>query len=251
METHKIGLLIPCTSNNRNWEHIKDSYLYNLTLKTFLLTSNKEHNYIFYVGVDKNDKIYDNLNNQQEIIKFTKVFKNIEFKFIYMDEVKKGHLTKMWNILFRRAYDENCEYFFQCGDDMIFATNGWVNDCIEILKKNKGFGLAGPINNNPNILTQAFVSRRHMEIFGWFFPEEIMNWCCDDWYNWVYAPNKLLFPLRQHFCDNKGGAPRYDIDGNAKFRENGIKNGRALREKTMALAQKHWLLVDKKLQQIK
>ena len=51
----------------------------------------------------------------------------------------------MWNILFRHAYDENCEYFFQCGDDMIFATNGWVNDCIEILKKHKGFGLTGPI----------------------------------------------------------------------------------------------------------
>uniref|UniRef100_A0AB39J7N0 Uncharacterized protein n=1 Tax=Florenciella sp. virus SA2 TaxID=3240092 RepID=A0AB39J7N0_9VIRU len=250
MSIHKIGLLIPCTSKNRNWTNIKETYLYNLTLKTFLLTSNKEHNYIFYIGIDKNDHIFDNSNYQQEIIKFTKVFKNVEFKFIYMDEAKKGHLTKMWNILFRRAYDENCEYFFQCGDDMIFATNGWVNDCIEILKKHKGFGLTGPINNNNRILTQAFVSRRHMEIFGWFFPEEIMNWCCDDWYNFVYAP-QLLFPLIQHFCDNKGGEPRYNIDGNINFMNNGRENVTKLREKTMALAQKHRLLIHNKLRNIK
>ena len=87
-----------------------------------------------------------------------------------------------------------------------------------------------------------------MEIFGWFFPEEIMNWCCDDWYNFVYAP-QLLFPLRQHFCDNKGGEPRYNIDGNINFMNNGRENVTKLREKTMALAQKHRVLVDKKLQE--
>ena len=43
---------------------------------------------------------------------------------------------------------------------------------IEIITKitipNNDLGLAGPINNNNRILTQAFVSRKHMEIFGWF-----------------------------------------------------------------------------------
>ena len=46
MSDYKIGLLILATSKNRdNWISIKDSYLFNLTLKTFLLTMNKEYEY--------------------------------------------------------------------------------------------------------------------------------------------------------------------------------------------------------------
>tara|TARA_B110001450_G_C17595868_1_gene470820 strand:- start:298 stop:1059 length:762 start_codon:yes stop_codon:yes gene_type:complete len=246
MTSHKIGLLIPCTSKNRDWKNIKESYLYNLTLKTFLLSSDKEHQYKFYIGIDRGDKVFDNLQNQEEIMKFNKAFSNISFDFIYMDDVEKGHLTKMWNILFKKAYDENCDYFFQCGDDMNFVTKNWVNDCINVLKTHHGIGVTGPINNNSRILTQAFVSRRHMEIFGWFFPEEILNWCCDDWYNFVYRP-ELLFPLNNHFCNNQGGHPRYEIDGNSTFMENGRENIVELRNKTMELAQKHRLLVFNKI----
>ena len=74
----------------------------------------------------------------------------------------------MWNVLFKKAYDDKCEFFYQCGDDIYFTTKGWINDSINILK-NDIIGLTGPLNNNNRILTQAFVSRKHMEIFGWFF----------------------------------------------------------------------------------
>ena len=191
----KIGLLILSTSNKRdNWTSIKDSYLFNLTLKTFLLSQNKEHSYIFYIGIDVGDRIFDTAGEQEEIRKFSKVFKNVEFKFIRMEGIAKGHVTVMWNKLFKQAYEENCDYFFQCGDDINFKTKNWINDCIAALQKNKGVGITGPINNNPRILTQAFVSRRHMEIFGWFFPEQIINWCCDDWYNSVYKPDNFFPP---------------------------------------------------------
>lgn len=251
MTSSKIGLLIPCTSKNRDWKHIKESYLYNLTLKTFLLTRNDEHKYTFYIGIDRGDPVFDNLEHQEEILNFMIAFSNIDFNFIYMDDVKKGHLTKMWNILFRRAYDDKCDYFFQCGDDMNFTTKNWVNDCILVLKKHQGFGLAGPINNNPRILTQAFVSRRHMEIFGWFFPEEILNWCCDDWYNMVYSP-ELLFPLKKHFCNNQGGTPRYDIDGHADFVNDPNKKQIIidLRAKTVALSKQHRVLVFNKIKEL-
>ena len=250
MNPKKIALLIPCTSKNRNWQNIKASYLYNLSVKTFLSTCNKEHNYIFYIGIDRDDPVFDNKANQEEIARFHKAFNHINFVFIYMDDIKKGHLTKMCNVLFARAYEDDCEYFFQCGDDIYFATNGWVNDCISVLENNRGFGLTGPINNNSRILTQAFVSRRHMEIFGWFFPEEIINWCCDDWYNWVYQP-KLFFPLYNHFCDNKGGKPRYDIDGKADFSEGFSNKLKKLRESTLNIAIGHRVLILNKIQQMK
>ena len=44
----KIGLLIPSTSKNRIWKKIEESYLYMYTMKSFLLTYDKEHTYIFY-----------------------------------------------------------------------------------------------------------------------------------------------------------------------------------------------------------
>ena len=99
-----------------------------------------------------------------------------------------------WNIIFLKAYQDSCDYFYQCGDDINFKTSGWINDSISILEQHNNIGLTGPINNNNYILTQAFVSRKHMEIFGYFFPENIINWGCDDWYNFVYKPD-YFFPL--------------------------------------------------------
>ena len=118
----------------------------------------------------------------------------------------------MWNVLFKKAYDEKCDYFFQCGDDIEYKTKNWIKDCIEILKKNNNVGLTGPINNNARLLTQSFVSRNHMIMFNYYFPPEIINWFCDDWINEVYRCIGRFFPLKQHFCINMGGEPRYTIN---------------------------------------
>ena len=56
----KIAILIPATSYKREWTDIKESYLYINTIKSFLTTYSKEHNYKFYIGIDEGDKIYDN-----------------------------------------------------------------------------------------------------------------------------------------------------------------------------------------------
>ena len=66
--------------------------------------------------------------------------------------------------------------------------------------EHNNIGLAGPINNN-RILTQAFVSRKHMEIFDCFFKRN-KNWCCDDYINMVYHP-AYLYPLHNHLAQMK------------------------------------------------
>ena len=102
---HKVAALILATSKNRDtWCMMNDTYLYNLTLKTFLLTHDKEHSYVFYIGIDKGDRLFDNVTQQREITRFSKVYKNIEFKFITMENIEKGHVTIMWNKLFDHAY---------------------------------------------------------------------------------------------------------------------------------------------------
>ncbi len=212
----KVALLVPCTSNMRSdWNCMKDTFLYHFTLKTFLATCDKEHEYVLYVGYDPGDRIFSKPEEQKVILAFPKAFKFLTVKFIEMN-AKKGHLTRMWNQLFQIAYDDGCDYFYQCGDDICFDTKGWVNDCIAILEENEGIGVAGPVNNNTQIITQGFVSRTHMKIFGEFFPETILNWGCDDWYNHVYQPY-FCYILTNHYCSNEGGMPRYHVNGDKKF----------------------------------
>lgn len=249
----KVAFLILATSKNRdNWETIKDTYLFNYTLKTFLQTMDKNNEYLFIIGIDKNDRIFDNITNQREITRFSNVFKNVIFEFVFMENIKKGHVTIMWNKLFEIAYKRDYEYFYQCGDDIVFNTKGWINDSINILQKNKNIGLTGPINNNSRILTQAFVSRLHYEIFGWFFPEEIINWACDDWYNFLYYPN-YLYPLKNHYAANVGGNPRYQINNDSNFIGSSqidfINNTNKLRNDVKILADKHKILLQKYIEQ--
>lgn len=234
----KIALIIPSTSNGRDWLKFEETYLFKHTLKTFLITYNQEHHYKFFIGIDRGDKIYDNNEIKAKIHRVISIMKNVELEFIYMDGINKGHLTVMWNRLFDRALDEDYDYFFQCGDDIEFLTKNWVNDCIDVLKTTSGVGLVGPINNNPRILTQSFVSRRHKELFGYFFPPEIINWCCDDWINDVYKELKHFYPLSKHFCSNVGGQPRYTIDNNKNFTNNMRGNMVKMRNKTMEIVKR-------------
>ena len=237
----KIAILIPSTSKDRKWEKFNDTYLIKHTLKTFLITYNQEHEYKFFIGIDKNDKIYDNETIKNQIIKFVSIMKNISIEFIYMENVTKGHLTVMWNILYDHALQQNYDYFFQCGDDIEFNTPNWVNDCISVLEKTNGIGVVGPINNNPRILTQSFVSRKHKELFGYYFPPEIINWFCDDWINEIYKKIGHFYPLVQHFCNNVGGQPRYEINNESAFRLNVNKNVLRLRQQCMNIVERDYI----------
>ena len=239
-KNESVAFLVITTSNKRDeWKSVRDTYLFNMTLRTFLLTHDKEYQYKFYIGIDKYDRIFDKKESQEEIMKTKRAFPNVEIEFITYDnnKIPKGHHTKMWTELFKKAYEDGYDYFYQCGDDIRFKTKGWIKDSIKTLQSHNDIGLTGPINNNPRILTQSFVSRKHMDIFGYYMPEEIINWCCDDWYNWVYQPN-YFYPLNNHFASNDGGAPRYAINDDKEFTEHDKFNTKLkeLRENTMKIA---------------
>ena len=125
--------------------------------------------------------------------------------------IKKGHLSKMWNTLYKLAYDEGFEYFYQCGDDIDFMENTTMFDsCIDSLSYINNIGVTGPYTSNTKLLTQTFVSRKHMEIFGFYFPEEIENWYIDDWINLVYGP-ELCIPIKTCSIKNCSSTERYSI----------------------------------------
>ena len=72
-----------------------------------------------------------------------------------LERAQQIDLTAMWNVLFKQAYDDNNNYFFQCGDDINFHTKNWITDSIAILKSNNDIGISGPVNNNFRILASG------------------------------------------------------------------------------------------------
>ena len=245
----KIGVLIPSTSRGRNWKSIKESYLYNCLLKSLLLTRESGYKYHVYVVIDDADPIYSNPNEKKELYRFTNVFQQLELIFLSSNGIPKGWVTHMWNRAFQKAYDDGCEYFFQCGDDIVFQEHGWTKNSIDKLNHKHNIGLTGPLDidrwntgahcrpGGPRFIqTQSFVSRRHMEIFGFYFPPQIKNWYCDDWMTQVYYPE--LFYQIPNFVKNSGGPPRYQIVGS-------LHHNCPIRKKCFELVSKHRLILNK------
>jgi len=223
--TYKIGILIPTTTNKRNWKSLKETTFYSVFLKTFLTTYCPQYLYTIYLIVDDDDKIYSKVDVKDKLKRFINIMKNVDITFISSKGIPKGWVTHMWNAAFQMAYDDGCDYFFQSGDDIQFLSNQWVSNSIEKLKQHDNIGITGPIDigrirggseeSKPGgsrfIQTQSFVSRKHMEIFGHYFPPEIKNWFCDDWITKVYYPE--YFYQINNYIINVGGQPRYEVIG--------------------------------------
>mgnify|MGYP001254941683 FL=1 len=223
--TYKIGILIPTTTNKRDWEMLKDTTFYSVFLKTFLTTYCKQYNYTIYLVVDDDDRIYSKNDVKEKLCRFINIMKNVNIKFISSEGIPRGWVTHMWNRAFKEAYDDGCDYFFQSGDDIQFLGKLWVSNSIDQLKENDDIGMTGPLDlgrikggsaaSQPGgsrfIQTQSFVSRKHMELFGHYFPPEIKNWFCDDWITKVYYPEH--FYQINNFIINVGGKPRYEVIG--------------------------------------
>ena len=205
----KIAFLIPSTTRKRPWRKMEDTYLYKIFARSFIDTLNENMDYTIYIHIDKNDRIYSKSTERYKLLSL--IGDKAKIKFYSNGQISKGYLTQMWNYLFKFAYDDGNDYFYQCGDDIYFNNKDWLVECIDQLKKQKDIGICGPINPpNYRILTQTLVSRKHWEIFGFYFPPQIKNWWCDDWINYVYYPNYIdKFHLIE--AENKGGSPRYSL----------------------------------------
>ena len=189
----KTGVIIASTSKNCTWSSPQECYL-NSTLNSICETVQDFLSLRIYVGIDEDDPFYKNERNRS----FFETNYNVQFM---ITSAAKGHVTKIWNELAKKAISENCEYLFQCGDDITFHRSGWLEECKYVLKSKQNIGMTGPLTNqNSQIITQCFVHRTHYDILGYFFPEEIKNWFCDDWINELYPSLRIC---NSYNCDNK------------------------------------------------
>lgn len=212
----KIGILIPTTTNNTKFKKLEDTHLYKYCLPSLINSLSNEHTYTIYYAIDDNDKLYHKLKTNKKLTN-TKLISPInKVKIISTKSITKGDVVSMWNMLFKKAYEDNNEYFIQCGDDILFHHKNWLDVCIDQLKSNMDIGVSSPTDtNNPRILTQSVVSRKHMDIFGYYYNPQIKNWGCDDWITGVYD-TKFVYRNPTTLC-NRGGKPRYTPENNREL----------------------------------
>ena len=219
---YKIAILIPCTSNKRNYSSYCKTDLYDKFIKNFLLTYDHKYNYKLFIGIDEDDVFYQDKVLQQQFLRFTSVMKNINIEFYSFDTSFKGDVGKIWSYLYKYAIDDNYDYFLQAGDDVVLLHQGWVTSCIEELQKTFNIGVIGltdygrrRYDPTDTLITQSFVSRSHYKIFGFYFPPELKSWYIDNWLGDIYEKEKLKSIVPQGI-ENTGGEPRYIIPPDCK-----------------------------------
>lgn len=197
-ETYKIGLIIPTTSKKRNYKKVKDIDFFKVFMKNFLKKYDDKYNFTIYLGYDDDDRFYlQNINEIKNYFNQITKNKNISLKLIKLSGLG-GKLGKIWSKLGQNAVDDNCDYLYQIGDDVMILNSKWEDEFIKKLQSMKNIGVVGPYDvNNNRILTQSFVHKTHLDIFKTYFPDEIINWHIDDWITEVYKPNN------SHRIDNK------------------------------------------------
>jgi hypothetical protein len=198
--TKSIAMLIPSTTKFRDWKQMEDTYLYKYQK---LYT---QYEVTYYIGYDFDDPIYSKENERNK------------FKANWIEcNFDKGNVVAIWNYLFEKAKNKY-DYYWIVGDDIKYPQKpiGIFELLSNSLDKNKGLGIAGCFNGNPNLpMTQFLITDIHYKIFGYVFPPEIKNYFCDNWMLMLYKDNTFYFPNISAM--NSGGEPRYQPIDAAKI----------------------------------
>ncbi|CEP03355.1 unnamed protein product (mitochondrion) [Plasmodiophora brassicae] len=217
-----IALLMPARSTT-SMVAVENAPLLTTFLPSMLETISSEDrnnfDYALYMGFDVADPLFDNEKNLKTLkqkVENANVFKIIE---LFAFHKTKGRPVLVWNRLASAAYNDGCHYFYQVNDDLELVSHDWSRTLTERLKSNPvfpGLGVAGPQDTRrprADLMTQAFVSRIHLHIFGYFYPPLFSNWWSDDWISMVYGEqhtfraDELLVSNTQSY----GGPSRYEI----------------------------------------
>jgi hypothetical protein len=184
-----IGILITLCSKNQEWNELHNCDLLQQFLDSFFYTISNKNDYTFYIGYDENDKWFSERCDQlKQRLSKAKIFS--------LPKRCNGNPCEAWNILYKKAYDDNCDYFYQVGSDIVHLVNNWDEYFIKIMRKNDNDCIVGGVEQNywcervirdqSGILENVFLSRKHYDRFGFLFPPEVKTWFSDDMITKIY-----------------------------------------------------------------
>lgn len=214
-----VGVLITLCSKNQDWDTLHNCDFFSVFLNSYQMTKTPSHKHRIYLGYDENDKFF--VKHRQEIIdRLPK-----DSKVVVLPKWCNGNPCEAWNILFKTAYNDDCEYFYQCGSDIVHNVRGWDDYFINLMKKNDNDCIVGGVDarcwiqrcliNETGILENVFTGRKHYERFGWFFPPEVKTWYSDDLITKIYMNVNKCFicPNIQYQNTNRVG----DINDRSRY----------------------------------
>lgn len=175
----KVVFIIPSTSRKMNYNEVESCTLLNVlydSLKKIDISK-----YTFLIGIDDNDEFY--LKNIEEIKK--RLPNNFHFKFY--DNYDKSYVCIVNQLANTAIQEYNAEYLYIFADDLNVFKLDFIDTFIDYFKQHENIALGWGIDdNNPYMCTHPFLSKRHVEIFGYFYPPSIKNWSCDVWAEKLY-----------------------------------------------------------------
>ena len=170
-------------------------------LPTFVDTVSQRFCYHFYIAYDYNDPVLMHPEGRNAFVhSFAKVFNETatvsEIDELDLTFVKCNHTrSPAWaqNDALMTGYHAGATYLYMINDDTRFLSWHWPQYLTQALAKMnpKNVGISGPnhIHGNTKVLTYNFVHRTHVDIFGYFYPREFVDWGADVWISEVYQPD--------------------------------------------------------------
>ena len=154
---------------------------------------------------------YNNAGNRGSIQEnYRNNVNNIEIKFL---SYKSSNPCYIWNHLARKAYEfEHADYFYQLNSDNVILSKCTLAKLSNVLVSKDlipNFGVAAAFDPQyKHVITKAFFSRMHMDIFqGRFLPiPPSKSWCSDQEYylSHVYGRKHTFVKHSLIVTSNKG-----------------------------------------------
>jgi len=166
-------------------------------MKTFLASvfetikkdSESSFYYSIYLGFDEGDPTYDGPIMAEIYNEFKKRSNSFPIDFhVSRFPPVAGDNVYIWNHLMMQGYVDGCDYLFQLCDDVTLSTPGWSEAYVNFLQSNDppNVGMIGfPVFTG--LISQPFVHRTHIDIFGYFYPHVFKNWYGDTWLCHIYG----------------------------------------------------------------
>jgi len=191
-----IAILVPVCSRKQNYTTLSSTPFMKILYPSFLKYKDDGYKFSFYIGYDSTDDFYcQHIQDLPQLID-----NDLTINIVTLNDCEHKP-AKAWNILFKHAIIDECDYYYQIGDDVQIECP-WTNIFVNLLQENNNVGVVGGCHlmnyrgrvasGAPPVIENAFVHKKHYHIFETFFDERIDNWYCDDWITEVYKPNNSV-----------------------------------------------------------
>ena len=197
-----IAIGMGYTSRKASMKNIMAIPFFKSLMPSFCKTASSGYSYRFFLAYDYDDEHMSNksfVNNfKQTFMLYTKEKcpRSSEYSIHFIKCSHSGRPAWAQNDAMIEAYLAGLDYFYRINDDTVMKNKNWTErfiDTLEHLTPSR-IGVVGPTHTGGNvgILTYDFTHRTHVEIHGFYYPREFLNWYADNWITNCYKPGRSI-----------------------------------------------------------